>query len=287
MRKMMMAAGALALAACGTNVQTSSGADYLARAPLSVSAVGAEADGSADAIRAAASVEPLLRFPAKIGIARIEGGVLTPIPDAEMAAFAAVLEETGGAYGEFVPLNLLVTAMAVPEEQLGALSADPSRRRMGNHHTGYKDQIATGGLSRARAAVEAIRIGAARQHMDGVFVYEVFGTADSKQSPLSIGNLTILGAFMLPGSKVEAVGHAEGILVDVRNGYPYLTASETVTRDGLAASARAWNRALDKKEQAQAQAVQDMADTLPAAFAKLAVELGNLPTPATEVAAAE
>lgn len=276
MRAMMIAAGAMALAACGTTVQTSSGQDYLARtnaptAPILTAsdAPPPAADAQVDAIRAAASVEPLLRFPAKIGIARIEDGALTPIPDAEMAAFAGVLEQTGGAYGEFAPLNLLVTAMAVPEDQLGAL-------------TGGR-----GGppLLRARRAVDAIRIGAARQHMDAVMVYEVFGTSDARQSALSVGDLTILGAFLLPGREVDAVGHVQGLLVDVRNAYPYLTSSETVTRDGLAATMRSRKRGEELKAAAQLAAVEDMAATLPAAFAKLSVELGNLPD--ERVAAAE
>ena len=276
MKRIILAAGALALAACGTTVQTSSGQDYLRRMDQGVASLAAPAaatDGQADAIRAAASVEPLLRFPAKIGIARIEGGALTPIPDEEMAAFAGVAEETGGAYGEFAPLNLLVTAMAVPEEQLGALSG------------GYAGP--SNALIRARRAVDAIRVGAARQHMDAVLVYEVFGTSDARQSALSVGDLTILGAFLLPGREVDAMGHAEGILIDVRNAYPYLTASETVTREGLAASARSRKRGEDLRAAAEAQAVADMAATLPAAFAKLAVELGGLPRPGEAIASAE
>lgn len=264
MKAILLGISALTVAACSTAVQTSSGQDYLARGDQRLTELGntAQVAGErSDALRAAASVEPLLRFPAKIGIARIEGGALTPIPDAEMAAFAGALEQTGGAYGDFVPLNLLVTAMAVPEDQLAALSG------------------MRGGapLLRARRAVDAIRLGAARQHMDALMVYEVFGTSDTKQSALSVGDLTILGAFLLPGRKVDAVGHAEGILIDVRNAYPYLTASETVTRDGLAASARSRKRGDALKAEAQRQAVADMAATLPAAFAKLSVELGNLP----------
>ena len=269
----IIAFAAIGLAACGTTVQTSSGADYVRRTDQGLAALSTSAEGlgGTDALRAAASVEPLLRFPAKIGIARIEDGALTPIPDAEMAAFAEALAQTGGAYGEFAPLNLLVTAMAVPEEQLAALSG------------GYAGP--GNGLVRARRAVDAIRIGAARQHMDAVLVYEVFGTQDAARNALSVGDLTILGAFLLPGQEVDAVGHAEGILIDVRNAYPYLTASETVTRDGLSSTVRRRKRGEELKSEAQLQAVRDMADTLPAAFARLAVDLGNLPE--TEVASAE
>ena len=263
LRRLIGAVALAGLAACSTSVQTSSGEDYLARAEP---ALAASADGTAlgapdaDAFRAAASVEPLLRFPARLGIARIEGGRLTPIPDAEMAHWAALAEQTGGAYGEMVPLNLLVTAMAVPEDQLGAL--DGTRR--------------SPGLMGARRAIEAMRIGAARQHMDALLVYEVFGTDDARANPLAVGDLTLLGAFILPGRHVDAMGHAEAVLIDVRNAYPYLTASETVTKEALSAAVGRRARGEKLKAAAQAQAVGDLTATLPPALAQLAVELGNL-----------
>ena len=256
---------AIGLSACTTSVQTSSGQDYLSRseralaqADRSASALGGAAI-SADAFRAAASVEPLLRFPARLGIARVENGALTPIPDEEMVHWAALAEATGGAYGEMVPLNLLVTAMAVPEDQLSALDGT-SRAR---------------GLARIRRAVDAMRIGAARQHMDALLVYEVFATDDARRNPLSVGDLTILGAFVLPGREVDALGHAEAMLIDVRNAYPYMTASETVTREGLSTAMNRRQRGEDLKRAAKAQAVAEMTDDMPAALARLAVELGN------------
>ena len=260
-RRLIAAAALAGLAACTTSVQTSSGEDYLARSePALAQAASADGAGGADAFRAAASVEPLLRFPARLGIARIEGGRLTPIPDAEMAHWAALAAETGGAYGEMVPLNLLVTAMAVPENQLGAL--DGTRR--------------SPGLLGARRAIEAMRIGAARQHMDALLVYEVFGTDDARANPLAVGDLTLLGAFILPGRQLDAMGHAEAVLVDVRNAYPYLTASETVTKDALSTAVGRRARGEKLKAAAQAQAVADLTDSLPPAMARLAVELGNL-----------
>ncbi|MBB4658319.1 hypothetical protein [Parvularcula dongshanensis] len=259
MRRIGLGLCALALAGCSTSVQTSSGREYLGRYDSAVAGASDAALGVDDAaFRAAASVEPLLRFPARIGIARIEGGQLTPIPDDEMASWAALMEETGGAYGEVTPLNLLVAELA----SSGAVTGSPAQR-----------------------AVQKIRLGAARQHMDAVFVYEVFGTHDARQSPLSVGDLTIMGAFLLPGRKVDALGHAEAILLDVRNAYPYLTASETVTKDGLAAAARAVGRGEKLRDAAEAQAVADLAASLPPALAKLAVELGNLPDEPVETAA--
>jgi hypothetical protein len=267
-----LSAAQMALAACTATVQTSSGTDYLSRGGLSQTVPGAL---DAEAFAAAASVAPTLRFPARFGIARIEGGRLTPIPDEEMAHWSTLGEQAGKAYGEFVPLNLLVTAMVLPPDLLQAVDGPPADGTGDAHHTGLRTRQASGGMARARAAVDAIRLGAARQHLDAVLVYEVFGTSDSTQSALSFANLTILGAFMLPGSKVDALGHAEAILVDVRNGYPYLTASETVTKDGLAATARSWERGDALEAAAQSQAVADLAESLSPAFARLKEELGE------------
>ena len=250
---------AFLLPACVASVQTSSGEDYLARSEPALAQAAEASAMDAEAFRAAASVEPLLRFPARLGIARIENGVLTPIPDAEMEHWASLAEETGGAYGEMVPLNLLVTAMAVPEDQLGAL--DGTRR--------------VRGLAGMRRAVDALRLGAARQHMDAILVYEVFGTEDARANPLAVGDLTLLGAFLLPGRQVDAMGHAEAMLIDVRNAYPYLTASETVTREGLATAMGRRARGAELKAAAQAAAVGDLTASLPPAMARLAVELGN------------
>ncbi|MCQ8184922.1 hypothetical protein [Parvularcula maris] len=270
-------AAGLLLSACSTTVQTSSGEDYLSRGPFETAA--AQSAGlDAGAFERAASVEPLMRFPARIGIARMEGGRLTPIPEAEMQHWTALAEETESTYGELVPLNLLSTAMVLPPELLAAVDAprhQPPSRAQGWGQR--QEPVTLGSMQRASMAIEAIRLGAARQHLDSVFIYEVYGQADLSQSAASLANLTLLGAFIAPGTKVDAVGAAEGILVDVRNGYPYLSSSETVTREGLAASARAGKRGDLLREAAQEKAVADMAESLRPAMARLAVELGNLP----------
>ena len=236
------------LAAC-TSVQTTSGADYLSSYEDTLATGGSV---PADEFRAAASVEPLLRFPAKIGLARIENGRLSSIPDAEMTAWSALAEEAGGQYGSFQPLNLLVAEMATP--------------------------TAPEGISPTEEIVRKIRLGAARQHMDAVFVYEVFGASDNRQNALSVGDLTILGAFILPGRNVEAVGHAEGLLIDVRNAYPYISLSETVDRESLATGARATSRGEQLKEAAITKAVEDLVAEAKSALADLSTELNTLET---------
>lgn len=244
-RSVLGAAALLAAVGCSATVQTSSGRGYLDRIETPAPS-GAGFD--ADELQAAASVEPLLRFPAKLGLARIENGRLSSIPDAEMSAWADLVEQTGGAYGEFAPLNLLVAEMATP-------------------------QRSDLGLSRTQNILRTVRLGAARQHMDAVLIYEVYGTANNRQNPLSVGDLTILGAYLLPGRSVEAVGHAEGLLFDVRNGYPYVSLSKSVDRDALATGARVRGRSDELKAQAMTKAVEGMVAELGPALEELASEL--------------
>ena len=103
-----------ALAGCSNDVQTTSGAQYLARyqnvpAASSASAGGINIDQE---IRKVAAVEPILRFPARIGLAKITtsgyrgGGMLAPISAEEAEAWKKTQDKLGSGFGEFVPLSL-------------------------------------------------------------------------------------------------------------------------------------------------------------------------------------
>ena len=188
----------LALAACEHYTQTTSGADYL-------KAYSAPAKGSPSIdreVRDVAAVEPLLRFPARIGLARIgktsewSGAELTGIPAQELKAWGDVAQRLGPKFGEFVPVSPILAQMLTPKTV----------------HSRYETAAET---------IEQIRLGAARQHIDAVLIYESDGTANSESTPLSITEWTLIGAFILPTQDVKALGTAQALLLDVRNGYPY------------------------------------------------------------------
>ncbi len=202
-----LAAITVALAGCGHAIQTTSGADYLSGYP---EAGLAEETAIDQRVREVAAVEPTLRLPARIGLARIDNGDLSPIPAEEAEAWANAAHRLGPAFGEFVPVNLLVAEILSPSA--------PARKA---------------DLAQLRDAVEKIRIAAARQHMDAVLIYQTHYTADSADTVLSIVDWTIIGAFMLPGQSIEATAFASALLIDVRNGYPYGTADAVVDRDTL------------------------------------------------------
>lgn len=197
---------AVLLAACGHHVQTSSGSDYLAAYETGGNA-GQSAATDAE-IAAAAKVEPQLRFPARIGLARIGRDGLAPVPAAEAEAWKALAGRLGPSYGDFVPVSPLIAALATPVSAATPVYRDPFSQ--------YRKSLAR--------VVREIRLGAARQHLDAVLIYETFGTSEETSNPLAVTKLALIG-FFLPTEDVAAKGSAQAVLVDVRNGYTYGMAS--------------------------------------------------------------
>lgn len=197
------------LAACGHQVQTTSGSKYLAAYE---SGDGAKAAADAE-IAAAANVEPQLRFPARIGLARIGADGLAPVPAAEAESWRALAGRLGGGYGAFVPVSPLIAALATPEGE------EPQARQV----CGYFGCLENAADRLARV-VRQVRLGAARQHLDAVLIYEAFGSSEESSNPLAVTKLALIG-FFLPTENVAAEGFAQAVLVDVRNGYTYGTAS--------------------------------------------------------------
>jgi hypothetical protein len=220
---------AILLTGCETGVQTSSGREYLDRTPY-------EPKNDVDKeVAAIANVEPLLRFPARIGLARVDRGELTSIPTEELDAWAEATKELGSEFGEFVPVSRLVTAMVKEKSQ------NRNRYR-------HPDDNSNNGLYEI---INSIRLGAARQHLDVVLIYEVYGSGKTYLTTASIANLTIIGAYILPGRKLKSKGFASALLLDVRNGYPYGTASAEVDEKAFAVSINSYEKSLDLTEKAK------------------------------------
>lgn len=197
------------LGACNVTTQTTSGKDWLAAYPKAGQAQATGGDIDAQ-VRAAANVEPTLRFPARIGIARLGPSGLGPIPAEEAAHWTDAAEHLGPGFGTFVPISPMIAAMVEPS------FADAATRP-----------------SFARQTIDTIRLAAAREHVDAVLVYEVDGTANARDTKLSLADWTLIGAFVLPTQNVKVAGVAQAMLIDVRNGYPYGTVQSTVDDDGL------------------------------------------------------
>jgi len=222
----LFSAAAVLLAACSASVQTTSGQSYLDRyseqtrhyqpRTASVSSMASEtstggltatAPGTlAPDIAMAASVKPILEFPAHIGLVRLEDGRLSTIPPAEVKSWRTLAERLGPEFGELVPISPLIIGLATQEID--------ARMQHGRDHRSVRG----GGL------IHDIRIGAARQHTDAVLIYETSAKSENTSNPLAVTKLLLVGFWLAPTQYLEATATASALLVDVRNGYTYGTA---------------------------------------------------------------
>jgi hypothetical protein len=238
---------AATLGACAHNVQDTSGRQYLARGfeattePARTAPRGPAAPAFQSRLRAAAAVEPTLRFPARIGVARLEHGELSPVPPEEAAAWQKLAEKLGPRFGQFVPISPLIAELVGSEESL------PRRTR---------DSYSSAHLAQT---IRKIRLGAARQHVDVALIYETIGVSDWRGTPLSMADLSIVGMFIVPSRHLKAEGVANALLLDVRNGYPYGTATARADDQNLVPTIGSDARSGDLRRDVRTAAVVKLA----------------------------
>ncbi|MEZ5813379.1 MAG: hypothetical protein R3E13_01405 [Alphaproteobacteria bacterium] len=253
MQKILSIFLVLLLAACSSTTQTTSGRSYLDRHYVSSSNKqdGAKTEGFSleEAILKAAAVEPALKFPARIGIARIKNRGLGAISGEEVAQWKELQAKLGASFGEFIPVNPITADIASAQAQIDAKSQiDP---------------------------ISKIRLGAARQHLDAVFIYEVYNDENSEANLLSIANITIIGAYILPSNRVNVKSYANGILIDVIQGYPYGTAEAFVEKDSLTSRNFKSEKRRNLRSEGEVEAVHKLAIEAEEMFKNLRGELAN------------
>lgn len=227
----ILAASAFSLAACSHTTQYTSGQDYLNRYDKSAVSL-AENSGTIEAdILNIAAVEPDLQFPARIGLARIERGRLIAVPQDESEAWATLHRRLGPSFGDFVPVSPLIASMVS--------KADSKTYN-------------------AAQVVNNIRRGSARQHLDYVLIYEVSDTSDQSRNALQIADLSILGLFVLPSRDIKVDSTASAMLIDVRNGYPYGTASAFAERKTITTAVGSRGRKAKLSSKARVTAVENL-----------------------------
>lgn len=258
----------LLLGACGQTVQTTSGADWAHRTPAwaeasrrapsmqpppgqAASTQPRQATArSIDAmVLEAATTEPLLRFPARIGLARVEAGRLAAIPPEEAEPWLRLATDLGPAFGTFVPVSPLIAETTAASFPQGSV----------------------------QGVVERIRLGAARQHLDAVLVYEVTQSGTDRLTPFSVLDLTVIGAILLPTRAVEGKAVANALLLDVRNGYPYGTASSAGSAESAAPAFGTGDARRSTADLARAEAVGKLASEVKTMATQLAASLAAKP----------
>lgn len=110
MRRLILTLSLCVFSACSSNVQTSSGAAFLAdRGPITDAQVAKAAAG-----------EPALKFPATIGIARLIDRDITAVPQAELTAFAQG-RPSPDPLGQFVPLSPMIAQSIARENGMSPI----------------------------------------------------------------------------------------------------------------------------------------------------------------------
>jgi hypothetical protein len=258
-------AAVVVVAGCSTTTQMTSGTAYLDAYPPAALKTGlGVSDVDAD-VRAIAAVEPDLRFPARIGLARIEGAQLTAAPPEELAHWSELAERLGAEVGEFIPVSPLIAEMVDPTPPA------PPAQPAWNPETGRYEAAPAA----VADIVGHIRRGAARQHLDYVLVYEVTTDWSQSANALSLADISLLGLFVLPRRNVEVEAAANALLLDVRNGYPYGTASAYAERNRAVRAVYAWNAQENIAPDASLDAVAELTGEVETMIGDLRAELAR------------
>lgn len=163
-------------------------------------------------VKLVAEIEPSLRFPARIGLVKIYNGKITNLSPEEVESWTKVKEEMGEKFGDFIPVSSMIAEMVYS-------SQNRNTKRHGNPVEIFRK----------------VRLGAARQHLDYVLVYEVLSSTKTTKLASSIANWTIIGGYLIPSRQIKTTGHANALLLDVRTGYTYGTATATLNANEISA----------------------------------------------------
>jgi len=162
-------------------------------------------------------------------------------------------------FGSFTPVDPIIMAFTS-----GSLPPATSQAyNSGNGHVRFN----------GRNLPTKIRLGAARQHLDAVLIYEV-GTAERRgKTPLAAIKLSILGDAVVSDRTVKAAGAGKAILLDVRNGYPYGTAQAEKDLSGYADEWFTTSARAERRENARKSIAADLVPEVETMLRTLVSEL--------------
>lgn len=162
-------------------------------------------------LRRAAAVEATLTLPARIGLARISGNSLKPITVEELDLWRAPTDNNIHQV-DIVPIAPLV-AEAVTRELSSTTTKD--------------------GRDALSSAMTQIRLASARQHVDAVLIYTTDTASQRRRNLLSVADLVLVGGAFVPSRSIKTEATAQALLMDVRSGYPYGSASASANLSKL------------------------------------------------------
>ena len=213
------------------SVQMTSGKKYLSDY-TNYDATETNASDLNEEVKKIASIEPSIQFPSRIGLVKLFNGRITNLSAEEVEAWEEARSTMGSKFGDFIPVSPMIAEMVYTPR-----------------NTNSKSKIKSSEIFRK------IRLGAARQHLDHVLVYEVFSETKTTKLASSVANWTIIGGYFVPSREIETTGYANALLLDVRNGYPYGSASATLNATEFAASQTYRDRSRNLADQNQVSTV--------------------------------
>lgn len=238
------------LSGCNTyTTQTTSGRDYLPKYPAQL---GSESASEIDReVRAVANVEPNLRFPSRIGLVKLHNGRISNLSAEEIEGWSAAKERLGVEFGDFIPVSSLIAE---------SVYSTPQTHDRQSH---------------ARELIRKVRLASARQHLDVTLIYEVFSSSKQTTLSTSVADWTIVGAYFVPSKAIETTGYANALLMDVRTGYPYGTASANLSADDLASTFDKRDRLRNLRERNQIETALQLVPEVESMMQDLMKELAD------------
>lgn len=239
----LLVAGTVLSGCAGSGLQSTSGTDYLAAYQAKPKGADAEIASSSDPssldalVKKAAAVEPSLTLPARIGLARIERQRVSTLTQSERSTWS-FLSEKHAALGYFMQIDDLL-AQHVADDL------------MSQHRKTY--------ISRHNNPITKVRLAAARHHLDAVLVYAVETKTQKKKTVFSVADITLVGGGVLPTRSLDVSATAKALLIDVRSGYPYFTATGYAEASALTPWIGWTTRNSSLQQHAEARAVEDLA----------------------------
>ena len=194
------------------SVQMTSGKKYLSNY-TNYDATETNASDLNEEVKAIANIEPSIQFPSRIGLVKLFNGRITNLSVEEIEAWEEARSTMAITFGDFIPVSPMIAEMVYTSRKTNSKSkSNPSE------------------------IFRKIRLGAARQHLDHVLIYEVFSETKTTKLASSVANWTIIGGYFVPSREIETTGFANALLLDVRNGYPYGSASASLNAKEFSAS---------------------------------------------------
>jgi hypothetical protein len=145
--------------------------------------------------------------------------------------------------------------------------ADELDQRLAKDRVTFRDVVPLvdflfSGRERGTLDLDRIRRVAARAHAEALLIYDQKIRVESSYNPLCLLNLTIVGAYVVPGLSYELTMETRAALVDVRNGVIYAVVRDSRSAREMAPTGTADDCAKETKRRLRQESFDALATSL-------------------------